>query len=42
VRSMPQLVAVLRSYRADDPVTVTVQRGEEKLEIDLTLDQFPS
>ena len=42
VRSMPQLVAVLRSYRADDPVTVTVQRGEEKLDIDLTLDRFPS
>jgi len=42
VRSMPQLVAVLRSYRADDAVTVTVQRGEEKLDIDLTLDRFPS
>lgn len=42
VRSMPQLVARLRSYRADDPITVTLQRGDETLDIDLTLDRFPS
>ena len=42
VRSMPQLVSRLRSYRADDPITVTLQRGEETLDIDLTLDRFPS
>ena len=42
VRSMPQLVARLRSYRADDLVTVTVRRGEETLDIDLTLARFPS
>ena len=42
VRSMPQLVARLRSYRADEPVTVTLQRGEETLDIDLTLGRFPS
>lgn len=41
VRSMPQLVARLRSYRADDPVTVTLQRGDETLDIDLTLGMFP-
>ena len=42
VRSMPQLVARLRSYRADDLITVTVRRGEETLDIDLTLARFPS
>ena len=42
VRSMPQLVSRLRSYRADDPITVTLQRGEETLDIDLKLDRFPS
>ena len=42
VRSMPQLVARLRSYRADDPVTVTLQRGDETLDIHLTLGRFPS
>ncbi len=41
VRSMPQLVARLRSYRADDPVTVTLQRGDQTLDIDLTLGMFP-
>ena len=41
VRSMPQLVARLRSYRADDPITVTLQRGDETLDIDLTLGTFP-
>lgn len=42
VRSMPQLVSRLRSYRADDPITVTLQRGDETLHIDLMLDRFPS
>ena len=42
VRSMPQLVARLRSYRADDPVTVTLQRGDETIDIELTLGRFPS
>ena len=42
VRSMSLLVARLRSYRADDSITVTVQRGDETLEIDLTLDRYPS
>lgn len=42
VRSMSQLVARLRSYRADDLITVTVRRGEETLDIDLTLARFPS
>ncbi|MXY77198.1 MAG: PDZ domain-containing protein, partial [Acidimicrobiia bacterium] len=42
VRSMPQLVARLRSYRADDPVTVTLQRGEETLDVHMTLGRFPS
>ncbi|MCE2529315.1 MAG: trypsin-like peptidase domain-containing protein [Acidimicrobiia bacterium] len=42
VRSMPQMVARLRSYRADDRITVTLQRGDETLDIDLTLARFPS
>ena len=42
VRSMPQLVAKLRSYRADDQVTVTLQRGDETLDVQLTLGRFPS
>ena len=42
VRSMPLLVATLRSYRAGDPVTVTLQRGDETLDIDMTLDRYPS
>lgn len=42
VRSMPQLVAKLRGYRADDPIIVTLQRGDQTLDIDLTLARFPS
>ncbi len=42
VRSMPQMVSRLRSYRADDRITVTLQRGDETLDIDLTLARFPS
>ena len=42
VRSMPQMVSRLRSYRADDLITVTLQRGDETLDIDLTLARFPS
>lgn len=41
VRSMPQMVARLRSYRADDRMTVTLQRGDETLDVDLTLGTFP-
>ena len=42
VRSMPLLVARLRGYRAGDSITVTVQRGDETLDIEMTLDRFPS
>lgn len=42
VRSMPLLVARLRSYRAGDGITVTVQRGAETLDIAMTLDTYPS
>ena len=42
VRSMPLLVARLRSYRAGDPVTVTVDRGDEIVDIDMVLDMYPS
>ncbi len=42
VRSMPQMVSRLRSYRADDRITVTLQRGDETLDINLTLGRFPS
>ncbi|MDE0171518.1 MAG: trypsin-like peptidase domain-containing protein [bacterium] len=42
VRSMPLLVARLRSYRAGDSITVTVQRDDETLDLDMTLDRYPS
>ena len=42
VRSMPLLVARLRSYRAGDSITVTVQREDETLDLDMTLDRYPS
>jgi serine protease Do len=42
VRSMPLLVARLRSYRAGDSITVTVQREDETLDFDMTLDRYPS
>ena len=42
VRSMPLLVARLRGYRAGDSITVTVQREDVTLEIDMTLDRYPS
>lgn len=42
VRSMPLLVARLRSYRAGDSVTVTIQRGDETIYIDMTLDRYPT
>ena len=42
VRSMPLLVARLRDYRAGDSITVTVQRGDETIDIDMTLDRYPS
>lgn len=42
VRSMSLLVARLRSYRAGDSITVTVRRGDETLDIDMTLDRYPS
>ena len=42
VRSMPLLVARLREYRADDHVTVTLQRDGEQFDIPLTLDRYPS
>ena len=42
VRSMPLLVARLRSYRAGEAITVTVQRGDARLDIAMTLDRYPS
>lgn len=42
VRSMPLLVARLRSYRAGEAITVTVQRGDQRLDITMTLDRYPS
>ena len=42
VRSMPLLVARLRSYRAGDPVKVTMDRAGRTVEIDMVLDQYPS
>ena len=42
VRSMPLLVARLRSYRAGESITVTVQRGDQRLDITMTLDRYPS
>ena len=42
VRSMPLLVARLRSYRAGDSITITVDRGEQIVDIDLVLDLYPS
>ena len=41
VKSMPVLVARLRNYRAGDQITVTLDRGEEIVEIDLMLDEYP-
>ena len=42
VNSMILLVARLRTYRAGDEVTVTVQRGTESIDILLVLDRHPS
>ena len=42
VMSMPVLVARLRNYRAGDSITVTVDRGEQIMDIDLVLDLYPS
>ena len=39
---MPLLVARLRSYRAGDSITITVDRGEQIVDIDLVLDLYPS
>ncbi len=41
VKSMPLLVARLRGYRAGDELTVTVQRGDRTVEIDMILDEYP-
>lgn len=42
VKSMPLLVSRLRSYRAGDPVTVTVDRGGQTVDIDMVLDMYHS
>ena len=42
VRSMPLLVALLREYRAEDRMTVTLRRDGETLDIQMTLDMYPS
>ena len=42
VRSMPLLIALLREYRAEDRMTVTLRRDGETLDIQMTLDMYPS
>ena len=42
VRSTPLLIARLRSYRAGDPIEVTVDRDGEKLDLNVVLDLYPS
>ena len=41
VETMDQLVALLRNYRADQVVTVTILRGEQPIDLAVTLDMRP-
>lgn len=42
VRSMPLLVARLREYRAGDSLIVTLQREDQTLSLQVTLDMYPA